>query len=367
MSTAGASGSRTQSMCAPTRAKIATIPIGISVMAASVSVDSPPLSKASLVEPDPAPCEVRGLPFALSSHYSVHAIALEVLFDIRIDGLCRLDIRARRLFVALLRVRDPSSIERARILLLQLEHRRVIRNCVVQFPHFQVDQATAVERVGIARTHRQRAIAIFKRLFEVTDHGARPAATVPSPDRLRIELDDFAVVFDRTGGIAEGVVTEGASVEGVGGAGIEFDRPVEVLDGARVVPFALIALPSRHVRGRISRVQLDRPVAILDRAIEVPLSVQGQAAVGERKIVFGIERDRAVEVANCPIAVTDFLVKDAPIVESNLVARISLDDDAVILDCTVVFAFGAKREGSTEEAADRLRVESDHLIVILIA
>ena len=29
------SGSRTQSMCAPTRAKIATIPIGISVMAAS--------------------------------------------------------------------------------------------------------------------------------------------------------------------------------------------------------------------------------------------------------------------------------------------------------------------------------------------
>src|SRR5262249_51532313 len=98
------------------------------------------------------------------------------------------------------------------------------------------------------------------------DHGARPAATVPSADRFRIELDDFAVVCDRTGGIAERIVTVGTSVEGVGGARIELDRPVEVRDGARVVPFALIALPSRHVRGRVSRVQLDRPVAILDRA-----------------------------------------------------------------------------------------------------
>src|SRR5215831_18614362 len=72
---------------------------------------------------------------------------------------------------------------RARILLLDLERRRVIRDCVVQFSHFQVDQAAAVERVGIGRPYRQRAIAIFNRLFEVTDHGAGPAATVPSANR----------------------------------------------------------------------------------------------------------------------------------------------------------------------------------------
>ena len=66
-----------------------------------------------------------------------------------------------------------------------------------------MDQAAAVERVGIGRPYRQRAIAIFKRLFEVTDNGARPAATVPSADRCRIELDDFAVVCDRAGGISE--------------------------------------------------------------------------------------------------------------------------------------------------------------------
>src|SRR5262249_241693 len=141
MSTAGASGSRTQSMCAPTRAKIATIPIGISVMAAPRFRRFPASFSSILGRAGSSALRSARLLFALSSHYSVHAIALEVFFDIRIDGLCRLDIRARRLFVALLRVRDPSSIERARILLLQLEHRRVIGDRIVQFPHFQMDQA----------------------------------------------------------------------------------------------------------------------------------------------------------------------------------------------------------------------------------
>jgi len=68
----------------------------------------------------------------------LHAIAREVIANLRLDFLCRCDIGITANFIALLELGKPASIERARQLRLESQRRVIIVDSRVKLTHLHV-------------------------------------------------------------------------------------------------------------------------------------------------------------------------------------------------------------------------------------
>src|SRR5258708_15032805 len=209
----------------------------------------------------------------------LHAIAREVIANLRLDFLCCRDIGTTADFIALLELGKPASIERARQLRLESQRRIIIVDSRVELAHLHVGQPTRVIRRCIGRLRLKRLIAVLQRRLQFTKDGAGPTASAPRGFRTGIETNRLVIVAGRASVLVLFLVSFGAVDEGLDVVGIEPDRLIKIFD--REVVFALLPVSyTAVVEGLgVIWIELDRLIEILNGVVVVPLFGIGVATI----------------------------------------------------------------------------------------
>ncbi len=125
----------------------------------------------------------------------------------------------------------------------------------------------------------QRLVAIRKRVLELADDAALPAAAVPVGGIVRFKLDGLSVILDGAIALSFFSVGVAAIAKGKGELGIEPDGLVVILDGAVAVALGAVGAAAVVEGKGVLGIEPDGLIVVLDGAVAVALGAIGAAAV----------------------------------------------------------------------------------------
>src|SRR5215471_7968219 len=128
---------------------------------------------------------------------SSHAVAREVLGNVRLDGSCGSDIGIAAHGVACPQLRLPAPEQGSRIVRIRPQRSVVKCDGAASATHLQIGKRQAVKCVDQVGLERQRLVAIDQRSLQLTDNGSCPATVVPGVGILRIDSNDLVEIADR--------------------------------------------------------------------------------------------------------------------------------------------------------------------------
>ncbi len=262
--------------------------------------------------------------------------------DVGLDGSGGGDVGVGAGLIAFLPLGKAAPIESARQPGIDLQRRVVIGDGLVEAVEPQIDEASAVETVGVVRGQSDAGVAIREGERRIAfAGGAQPAAVDIGEGAFRIDLDRARVVGDSAIEIALGFIGAAAVAVGGGIFRIDLDRLREVGDGSVEFTLGHIRVAAVVEAFGVFCLELDRLRVVGDGAVEIALGFIGVAAVVEAFGVFRINLDRPRVVGDGAVGVALGCVGVAAIAIGGGGFRIDLDRARAVGDGAVEIALSA--------------------------
>jgi hypothetical protein len=129
--------------------------------------------------------------------FSVHPVAGKFLYNIRVHGLCVVDVHFAVRNGAAALSSQTASVQRRSQARIDSERGVKIGDGVLGQSALEVDEPSAVEGIDEVRAQPKRFVAIPERRLQIADHGARPTSVVIGLDVLRVQSERVVEILDR--------------------------------------------------------------------------------------------------------------------------------------------------------------------------